>query len=107
MKKLLLTFLVICISLVILSSTDTIDNKEVVARGCKCRIMVECYYPGYRPGIDLPFASKIVYSCAEADEYMQYILSQTIEYPDGWMEVPEYCERAFFFLYPAPAKNIR
>ena len=90
-------------SFVILSSTDTIDNKEVVARDCKCCIMVECYYPGYQPGVDLPFASKIVYSCEEAEEYMQRISQkiQKIGYPDGWMEVPEYCEPVFFFLYPA------
>ena len=83
MKRFLIV-LIICMSFVILSSIDTIDNMEVVARDCKCRIMVECYYPGYQPGIDLPFASKIIYSCAEAEEYMQHI-----------------SQPAFFFIYPA------
>ena len=88
MKRLLLIVLIICMSFVILSSTDIIDNKEVVARDCKCRIMVECYYPGYKPGIDLPFASKIVYSCAEAKGYRQYI--SIVE-----------DQLVFFFMYPA------
>jgi len=99
MKRLLLIVLIICMSFVILSSTDIIDNKEVVARDCKCRIMVECYYPGYQLGVDLPFVSKIVYSCAEAKEFMNY-MSETVEYPDDWMEVPKYSVPVFFFIYP-------
>ncbi len=102
MKKLVLIVL-ICISFVVLSSTDfinNINNKEVTAKDCVCAMVVECYYPGYKPGIDLPFASRIVYSCTEAKEYMNY-MSETVEYPDNWMEVPEYSAPVFFFIYPA------
>jgi hypothetical protein len=72
---------------------------------CVCRIMVECYYPGYQPGVDLAFASKIVNSCEEAEKYMQRISQkiQKIGYPDDW-EVPTYSGEVFevfFFLYPA------
>lgn len=102
MKRLLIV-LIICMSFVILSSIDIINNKEVIAKDCKCRIMVECYYPGYESGIDLPFASKIVYSCEEAEEYMQRISQkiQKIGYPDDWMKAPAYSREVFFFLYPA------
>ena len=81
MKRLLLIILIICVIFVM---TDTIAKKELDAKDCKCCIMVECYYPGYKPGIDVPFARKIVYSCEEAEEYMQHI-----------------SQPAFFFLYPA------
>jgi len=99
MKKLVL-IVIICMSFVILSSTDTIDNKEVTTKDCVCAMVVECYYPGYQSGVDLPFASKIVYSCDEAEKYMQHI-SQTVEYPDG-IDIPnKYSAPVFFFLYPA------
>ena len=97
MKRLLLIILIICVIFVM---TDTIAKKELDAKDCKCCIMVECYYPGYQSGVDLPFASKIVYSCAEAKEFMNY-MSETVEYPDDWMEVPKYSAPVFFFVYPA------
>jgi len=99
MKKIIFV-LIIFMSFIILSSTDFISNKEIVAMDCKCYIMIECYYPGYQSGVDLPFASKIVYSCAEAKEFMNY-MSETVEYPDDWMEVPKYSAPVFFFVYPA------
>lgn len=80
----------------IVSSVEFINNKK----DCVCSMVIECYYPGYKSGIDLPFASKIVYSCAEAKEYMEY-MSEIVEYPDDWMEVPEYSAPVFFFMYPA------
>jgi hypothetical protein len=100
MRRLLIV-LIIC-SLFFVIAWCGVQN---IPEDCVCRIMVECYYPGYKPGIDLPFASKIVHSCEEAEEYMQRISKkiQKIGYPDDW-EVPTYSGEVFevfFFLYPA------
>ena len=99
MKK-MLTIFIIC-SLCLLLCIIIVTRHKVVEENCACSVMVECYYPGYKPGVDLPFASKIVYSGAEANEYMEYMSSQEIKYPDDWIEVPKYSSPVFFYLYPA------
>ena len=100
MKKLLIV-LIIC-SFCFLLQDNTIFGDKIV-EDCVCAIMVECYYPGYKSGIDPPFASKIVYSCDEANKYMKYMSSQEIKYPDNWIEIPKYCPPVFFYLHPAYA----
>jgi len=93
MKKLLLIVLIICSLFFVIAgcgvqniATVAADDEKIV--DCVCHIVVECYYPGYQPGVDSPFASKIVYSCAEAEVYMEYIATKT--------STP-----VFFFMYPA------
>lgn len=98
MKRLLLIVLIICGLCLLLQGTVATGNK-VVAENCICHIVVECYYPGYVPG-DLPFASQTVNSCTKAEEYMRY-MSETVKYPNDWIEIPSYSPPVFFFLYPA------
>jgi len=87
MKRLLLIVLIICAFCLLLQGTVATGNK-VFAKNCICCTRVECYYPGYKPGIDLPFASKVVYSCAEAKEYRRYVTEKE--------------DRLIFFsMYPA------
>ena len=103
MKRRLFIILVTCIGLIILSLIGVIDEKKAVAKNCECNIMVECYYPGYKPGIDTPFASRIVYSCAEVKEYTRYI-SETTEYLDEVnIHKSSVSPPVFFYIYSAQA----
>ena len=95
MKKLLIV-LIIC-SLCLLLQDNVVSGDKVVEENCVCSIIVECHFPGYRPGTDLPFASQTVSSCAEAEEYMQYI-SETVEYSDG-VDIPKSSTKVFFYIY--------
>lgn len=103
MKRWLFIILVTCIGLVILGSIGTLDEKKVVAKNFECNIVVECYHPGYRPGVDAPFASRIIYSCAEVKEYIQYIF-ETFESSDGVdIHKSSVSSLVFFYIYSAQA----